>query len=206
MLGETGEVAGLFVAAGMNSQGIILGPGVGRALADWIDEGAPTVDAADVDVRRFAPAQAGAGYLFERTRESLGRLYAMHWPFLQPGTARGLRRVPLYDRLAAAGAVFGEAAGWERADWYAPPGERPEYEYSYGRQNWFARGRGGAPRGARRRSRSSTSRRSPSCAWRVRTRSPRCSASSRRTSTARRAASSTRPCSTPAAGSSSTGR
>jgi 4-methylaminobutanoate oxidase (formaldehyde-forming) len=138
VLGETGEVAGLFVAAGMNSQGIILGPGVGRALAEWIDEGAPTVDAADVDVRRFSPAQNGAGYLFERTRESLGRLYAMHWPLLQPGTARGLRRVPLYDRLAAAGAVFGEAAGWERADWYAPPGVRPEYEYSYGRQNWFS--------------------------------------------------------------------
>lgn len=137
LLGETAEVAGLFVAAGMNSQGIILGPGVGRALAEWIDAGAPTVDAADVDLRRFSSAQAGAGYLFERTRESLGRLYAMHWPHLQPGTARGLRRVPLYDRLAAAGACFGEAAGWERADWYALPGQRPEYEYSFGRQNWF---------------------------------------------------------------------
>ena len=95
------------------------------------------MDAADLDVRRFSPAQAGAGYLFERTRESLGRLYAMHWPYLQPGTARGLRLVPLYDRLAAAGACFGEAAGWERAMWYARPGERPEYAYSYGRQNWF---------------------------------------------------------------------
>jgi glycine cleavage system aminomethyltransferase T/glycine/D-amino acid oxidase-like deaminating enzyme len=137
LLGETAEVAGLFVAAGMNSQGIILGPGVGRALAEWIDAGGPTVDAADLDVRRFAPAQAAAGYLFERTRESLGRLYAMHWPFLQPGTARGLRLVPLYERLAAAGACFGEAAGWERAMWYARPGERPEYVYSYGRQNWF---------------------------------------------------------------------
>ena len=138
LLGETAEVAGLFVAAGMNSQGIILGPGVGSALAGWIDEGAPTADVAEVDVRRFAPVQTSAGYLFARTHESLGRLYAMHWPFLQPGTARGLRRVPLYDRLAAAGACFGEAAGWERANWYAPPGSRPEYEYSYGRQNWFA--------------------------------------------------------------------
>ena len=137
LLGETAEVAGLFVAAGMNSQGIILGPGAGRALAEWIEAGAPTVDVADLDVRRFSPAQANAGYLYARTRESLGRLYAMHWPFLQPGTARGLRRVPLYDRLAAAGACFGEAAGWERPNWYAPPGERPEYAYSYGRQNWF---------------------------------------------------------------------
>ena len=137
LLGETAEVAGLFVAAGMNSQGIIFGPGVGRALAEWIDEDAPTIDASDLDVRRFSPAQANAGYLFERTRESLGRLYAMHWPFLQPATARGLRRVPLYDRLAAAGACFGETAGWERADWYGPAGSRPEYEYSFGRQNWF---------------------------------------------------------------------
>jgi len=137
LLGETAEVAGLYVAAGMNSQGIILGPGAGRALAEWIEAGAPTVDVADLDVRRFSPAQGNASYLFSRTRESLGRLYAMHWPFLQPGTARGLRRVPLYDRLAAAGACFGEAAGWERPNWYAPPGERPEYAYSYGRQNWF---------------------------------------------------------------------
>ena len=137
LLGESAEVAGLFVAAGMNSQGIILGPGIGRALADWVDQGAPSIDVSDLDVRRFAPAQASAGYLYERTHESLGRLYAMHWPFLQPGTARGLRRVPLHDRLGAAGACFGEAAGWERANWYAPPGTRPEYAYSYGRQNWF---------------------------------------------------------------------
>jgi 4-methylaminobutanoate oxidase (formaldehyde-forming) len=137
LLGETAEVRGLFVAAGLNSQGIIFGPGVGRALAAWIDAGAPTIDASSVDVRRFAPEQANARYLYERTRESLGRLYAMHWPFLQPETARGLRRVPLFDRLAAAGAVFGETAGWERANWYAPPGGEPVYRYSFGRQNWF---------------------------------------------------------------------
>ncbi len=137
LLGETAEVAGLFVAAGLNSQGIIFGPGIGMALAEWITEGAPTIDAAEVDVRRFAPAQANAGYLFERTREGLGRLYAMHWPFLQPETARGLRKVPLYDRLREAGACFGEAAGWERANWFAPAGAEPAYQYSYGRQNWF---------------------------------------------------------------------
>ena len=138
LLGETAEVAGLFVAAGMNSQGIILGPGDGtgagrvdrRRGADRSTQPTSTCAAS----RRSRPAR---GYLFERTRESLGRLYAMHWPHLQPGTARGLRRVPLYDRLAAAGACFGEAAGWERAIWYARPGERPEYEYSFGRQNWF---------------------------------------------------------------------
>jgi glycine cleavage system aminomethyltransferase T/glycine/D-amino acid oxidase-like deaminating enzyme len=137
LLGETAEVPGLFVAAGLNSQGIIFGPGVGMALAEWIVEGVPPIDAAEVDVRRFAAAQANAGYLFERTREGLGRLYAMHWPFLQPETARDLRKVPLFDRLAEAGACFGEAAGWERANWFAPPGVEAVYHYSYGRQNWF---------------------------------------------------------------------
>ena len=137
LVGETAEVTGLFVAAGLNSQGIILGPGLGRALAAWIVGGAPTIDVAELDVRRFAPEQAGEAYLAERTRETLGRLYAMHWPHLQPATARGLRRGPLFERLAAAGACFGEAAGWERPDWFAPPGVRPAYRYSYGRQNWF---------------------------------------------------------------------
>ena len=138
LLGETAEIAGLFVAAGLNSQGIILGPGLGRALAAWIDAGSPVTDVAEVDVRRFSPEQTTAAFLFERTRESLGRLYAMHWPNLQPETARGLRRGPLYERLAAAGACFGETAGWERANWFAPPGTAPVYRYSYGRQNWFA--------------------------------------------------------------------
>jgi glycine cleavage system aminomethyltransferase T/glycine/D-amino acid oxidase-like deaminating enzyme len=139
VVGETPEVRGLFVAAGMNSQGVLLGPGVGRAIAEWIAEGGPTMDIGDLAPGRFGAAQAGAAYLRERTRESLGRLYAMHWPDLQPTTARGLRRTPLHDRLAAAGACFGEVAGWERANWYADPGERPEYVYSYGRAPYFER-------------------------------------------------------------------
>ena len=137
LLGETAEVQGLFVATGLNSQGIIFGAGVGRALAQWIDTGAPTVDTSELDVRRFPPAQANAAFLFERTRESLGRLYAMHWPFLQWEAGRGLRRGVLYDRLATAGACFGETSGWERANWYAPPGTEAAYRYSFGRQNWF---------------------------------------------------------------------
>ena len=136
-LGETAQVPGLFVAAGFNSQGIIYGPGAGRALAEWILAGAPTRDLAAVDVRRFAGQQANRRYLHARTREGLGRLYAMHWPQLQPHTARGVRRTPLHDRVDAAGAVFGETVGWERANWYAPPGAVREYAYSYQRQNWF---------------------------------------------------------------------
>jgi heterotetrameric sarcosine oxidase gamma subunit len=137
-LGETAEISNLFVAAGFNSQGIIYSPGAGRALAEWIQEGAPTFDASEVDVRRFASSQANERYLHERTREALGRLYAMHWPNLQATTARGVRRSPLYDRLAAAGACFGELAQWERPMWFAPEGAEPAYGYSFGRQNWFA--------------------------------------------------------------------
>jgi heterotetrameric sarcosine oxidase gamma subunit len=136
-LGETPEVRGLYVSAGYNSQGIIYGPGAGRALAEWIVEGAPAFDASEVDVGRFARSQSNRRYLHERTREGLGRLYALHWPFLQPTTARGVRRTPLYERLVRANACFGEAGGWERANWFAPPGADPAYEYSFGRQNWF---------------------------------------------------------------------
>jgi heterotetrameric sarcosine oxidase gamma subunit len=136
-LGETGEITNLFVAAGFNSQGIIYAPGASRALAEWIREGAPTFDASEVDVRRFASSQANERYLHERTREALGRLYAMHWPNLQATTARGIRRSPLYDRLVGAGACFGELAQWERPMWFAPEGVEPVYGYSFGRQNWF---------------------------------------------------------------------
>jgi 4-methylaminobutanoate oxidase (formaldehyde-forming) len=137
LIGETAEVPGLFVAAGMNSQGILLGPGVGRAIAEWIVSDGPTMDLGDVHPGRFSRQQASPAYLFERTRESLGRLYSMHWPHLQPESARGLRRTSLHHRLAAAGACFGETAGWERANWYGEPGTTPAYEYSYERPGYF---------------------------------------------------------------------
>jgi 4-methylaminobutanoate oxidase (formaldehyde-forming) len=136
-LGETAEIANLYVAAGFNSQGIIYGPGAGKALAEWIHEGAPTFDASEVDVRRFAASQSNERYLHERTTEALGRLYAMHWPNLQATTARNVRVSPLFDRLKAAGACFGELTQWERPMWFAPEGVEPVYGYSFGRQNWF---------------------------------------------------------------------
>ncbi len=136
-LGETAEVANLYIAAGFNSQGIIFGPGAGRAVAEWMITGAPTFDASSVDVQRFARQQSNRRYLHARTVEGLGRLYAMHWPHLQPVTARNVRRTPLHDRVAQGNACFGETTGWERANWFAPAGAEPRYEYSYGRQNWF---------------------------------------------------------------------
>ena len=95
------------------------------------------MDLCDVDIRRVIPFQSNRRYLHDRTVETLGLLYAMHWPYYQYRTARGARRSVLHDRLVAAGACMGEAAGWERPNWYGKPGSTPEYEYSYGRQNWF---------------------------------------------------------------------
>lgn len=137
LIGETVEVRNLFVAAGFNSQGVIYGPGAGKMISEWMTEGSATFDASAVDVQRFAKAQGSRRYLHNRTREALGRLYAMHWPHLQPETARNVRRSPLHDRIEQANAAFGEMTGWERANWYAPAGVRPRYEYSYRRPNWF---------------------------------------------------------------------
>src|SRR5437773_1939256 len=137
MLGEAPELRNFFVAAGFNSVGIASAAGAGKALAEWIVGGEPSMDLWDVDVRRFMPFQGNAAYLRERTTEVVGLLYAMHWPFRQPATARGVRRSAVHDRLAARGAVFGVVAGWERANWFATDGVEPRYVYTYGRQNWF---------------------------------------------------------------------
>jgi glycine cleavage system T protein len=137
LLGESPEVAGLYVAAGFNSIGIQSAGGAGKVLADWIVDGHAPIDLWDVDIRRCAPFQRNRRYLHDRTVESLGLLYAMHWPFRQYESARGVRKSCLHDRLALAGACFGEVAGYERPNWFAPEGVEPRYDYSYGRQNWF---------------------------------------------------------------------
>ena len=137
MLGPAPELDNFFVAAGFNSIGIVSGGGVGKVMADWIVEGHPPMDLWDVDIKRVMPFQANRRYLRERTTEAVGLLYAMHWPFFSPESARPVRVSPLHERLAAQGACFGELCGWERANWFAPKGVQPKYRYSYGRQNWF---------------------------------------------------------------------
>ena len=136
-LGYVPEVPGLFVAAGLNSQGIIYGPGVGRAAAEWIIEGHPTMDLVEVDVARMGGWASQRRWLRERTVESLGSLYDMHWPGKQPRTARGLRRLPLHERHREAGAVFGQVAGWERPLAFEPGASEPEIRYSYDSPSWF---------------------------------------------------------------------
>ena len=136
-IGQAPEFANCFVAAGLNSIGLQSAGGIGKVVAEWIRDGHPPADLWEVDVRRNMPFQGNRKYLRERVSESLGLLYATHYPYRQFETARGVRRSPLYDRLRAAGACHGELAGWERPNWYAPEGVPARYEYSYGRQNWF---------------------------------------------------------------------
>jgi len=136
-LGETPELKNCFVAAGLNSIGLQSAGGVGKVTAEWIRDGKPPVDLWEVDVRRNMPFQRNRQYLQSRVSESLGLLYATHFPFRQYETGRGVRKSVIHDRLVAAGACHGEAFGWERPNWYAPAGVEPVYEYSYGRQNWF---------------------------------------------------------------------
>ena len=137
-IGQAPELDNCFVAAGLNSIGLQSAGGIGRVVSDWIRNGHPPSDLWEVDVRRNQPFQRNRKYLRERVSESLGLLYATHYPYRQYDTARGVRKSPLHDRLKAIGACHGEVAGWERPNWYAPdPDLAPRYEYSYGRQNWF---------------------------------------------------------------------
>ncbi|MEE9205434.1 MAG: FAD-dependent oxidoreductase, partial [Acidimicrobiia bacterium] len=136
-LGMAPNIDGCFVAAGFNSVGVQSAGGVGWVLADWIADGHPPMDLSAVDIRRTFPFQGEPDYLAERLPESLGLLYAMHWPFRQYESARNQRLSPIHDRIQAARAVFGEVAGWERPNWFGVDGQKLAYEYSYGKQNWF---------------------------------------------------------------------
>lgn len=138
IVGEAPTLDNFFVAAGFNSQGILSAAGIGRAVAEWVAAGHATMDLSEMDIARFDGYEVNERFLKDRISESLGLLYEMHWPHKQFETARNIRQTPLYDRLAEQNACFGTAAGYERANWYASKGEKPVYEYAWGRQNWFS--------------------------------------------------------------------
>jgi len=136
-LGEAPNLKNFYVAAGFNSIGIQSSGGAGWALAEWMDKGARPFDLGDVDIARMQPFQNNKTYLVERSTETLGLLYADHFPYRQKATARGVRRTPFHHQMLQNGGVMGEIAGWERANWFALEGQTPEYEYSWKRQNFF---------------------------------------------------------------------
>lgn len=137
LMGPAPNLRNFFVAAGFNSLGILSGGGAGQVMAHWIAEGRPPMDVWSVNLRRTHAWQDNDRYLCDRITESLGIGYQDHWPFRQWTSARGVKKSILHDRVAAAGACFGESAGWERANWYARPGQAAAYAYTWGRPNWF---------------------------------------------------------------------
>jgi len=136
-VGQVPDVQGYFVAAGLNSVGIQSSGGIGKVCAEWMNDGIPPLDMWGNDIRRMYPFMGTQKFIEERVEESLGLLYANHYPFLQFETARNVRLSPINQRLVEHNACFGQTAGWERPNWFAPAGVKPEYEYSFGRQNWF---------------------------------------------------------------------
>jgi glycine cleavage system aminomethyltransferase T/glycine/D-amino acid oxidase-like deaminating enzyme len=140
VVGEAPELKGYFVAAGLNSIGILTGGGLGRVLAHWIMNGRPDVDVTGFNIDRLHPYQSNPEYRRTRTVESLGMVYQCHYPTRSMSTARDAKRSAIHDRLAAQGAYFKDVSGWEGADWYAPAGTSPDPgKLSWGRQSWFPR-------------------------------------------------------------------
>ncbi|MCV2868410.1 FAD-dependent oxidoreductase [Defluviimonas sp. WL0002] len=136
LIGQTNEVDGLFVAAGMNSVGVMSSAGIGRVLADWMIEGAAPIDLWEVDIARVDPLTGASAHVQTRMEEAVADVFAIHWPFKQRKAGRGLRKSALHDRWAAAGAVFGLTAGWERGLWYASDASERHLPYSVGEQPW----------------------------------------------------------------------
>ena len=137
LIGAAPMVDGLFVAAGMNSVGIMSSAGVGRLLADWMVDGHPSMDAWEVDIARCDPIVAGEAHLANRMQEAVADNFAIHWPYKQPKAGRGLRLSTLHDAWAGAGAYFGVTATWERPFWFAKTEAEKHLGYAMEDQPWW---------------------------------------------------------------------
>ncbi len=138
IIGEAPELKNYFVAAGLNSIGILTGGGIGKLMAEWIMSGLPQYDVTGMNIDRLHTYQNTPKYRAHRTVETLGNVYKCHYPFKIPQTARDCKKSPFYDRMKEAGAYFTDVSGWEAPAWFAKPGEKAEVkELSWGRENWF---------------------------------------------------------------------
>ena len=136
ILGETPEIKNLFVGTGFNAFGIASAGGAGKALAEWVLSGAPSMDLRAVDIRRFGQVHHDQEWISKRTIELCSKHYTMSWPHEEHTSSRPHLKSVLYSKLQQANACFGEKLGWERANWFAEQGEEPVDNYSYGRPNW----------------------------------------------------------------------
>lgn len=137
VVGRVPGFRNLYVSCGYNAYGVSVAGGFGMALAHWIVEGEPPFDLWPCDIRRFSGIHRSDEVVRARVAGGQGRHYAIHFPYEEAPEGRPLRRSPLYDRLRGLGASFGEKAGWERPNWFAPPGVEPVDRPSFGRPSWF---------------------------------------------------------------------
>ena len=138
LLGETLEVTNLFTCCGFNSIGIASAGGAGRVTAEWMINGYMNEDLFSLDIKRFQKFHSSKKFIMERVTETLGDLYGMHWPYKQHNTSRDQKLLPYHKELKKKGACFGVSGEYERPMWFALDGAKPEYEYSFGYQNWYS--------------------------------------------------------------------
>jgi len=137
LLGETAEVKNLYTCCGFNSIGIASSGGAGRVTAEWMINGYMNEDLYSLDIKRFQKFHSSKKFIMSRVTETLGDLYGMHWPYKQHKTSRDQKLLPYHDDLKKAGACFGQSGEYERPMWFALDGVKPEYDYSFGYQNWY---------------------------------------------------------------------
>ncbi len=137
LLGETPEVKNFFVCCGFNSIGIVSAGGAGKVTAEWMINDGINEDIFSLDITRFEKFHSETKFIVDRAAESLGNQYAMHWPYKQLKTSRNIKIFPYHDLLKKSGACFGQVAGFESPMWFAINGNKPEFEYSFGYQNWY---------------------------------------------------------------------
>ncbi len=137
LLGETPEVKNLYMCGGFNSIGIVSSGGAGKITAEWMMNGEIYEDVFSLDISRFEKFHSNINFITERVTESLGNLYAMHWPYKQHTTSRNIKLLPYHNHLKTKGACFGQSGAYERPMWYSQNSKNPKYKYSYGYQNWY---------------------------------------------------------------------
>ena len=137
ILGESPQISNFFIGTGFNAFGIASAGGAGKALAEWISSGVPSMDLGAVDIRRFGKVHSSEDWISQRTVELCSKHYTMSWPQEEHESTRPHYKSVLYDDLKSLNASFGEKLGWERPNWFAPKSIDPVDSPSFGRANWF---------------------------------------------------------------------
>ena len=136
LLGETEGIKNFYVCCGFNSIGIGSAGGAGKTIAEWMLNGYTQHDLFSLDIKRFERFNSSLKFIQNRTTETLGNLFKMHWPYKQLETSRNVKLLPYHNKLKQMGACFGQIAGYERPMWFSKK-QTPKYRYSYGYQNWY---------------------------------------------------------------------